>query len=325
MKSFMISPPFGKDNLKIEEMDMPLKEEGNVTVRVRKAGLNPIDYNLINGRILYNLAPIPHVPGSEIYGIVETDGKYVKTGDRVIIYPRVFDGTCEYCLSGREYLCPHGGIWGVITNGGYSDFVSVPEKQLFKLNQQMDEDIAVSLPIGGLTAYHALQRAGAVPGQSLLLYGASGNTGTFAMQIADSMGIEVYAVSRNSWVREFGASDIFTHDSVPAGFKADIVINSLGSSFWEDSVRHVANGGSIVSFGVQTGRESRLDIGDLYTREIRIIGSTGGNRKELMDLIGLSERKQFKVRIAKKFSLYDLKAAMAFFETKIGGRIILEN
>ena len=72
MKSFMISPPFGKDSLKIEEINMPLKEEGNVTVRVRKAGLNPIDHNLINGRILYNLAPIPHVPGSEIYGIVET-------------------------------------------------------------------------------------------------------------------------------------------------------------------------------------------------------------------------------------------------------------
>ncbi|OWP56381.1 MAG: alcohol dehydrogenase [Thermoplasmatales archaeon B_DKE] len=325
MKSFVISSPFGKENLRIEETQKPAEIEGNVTIRVKKAGLNPVDYNVINGKILYNLAPLPHVPGSEIYGTVETDGKHVKKGDAVIIYPRVFDGTCEYCLSGREYLCPNGGIWGVVSNGGYTDYVSVPEKQVFKLDRDMDSDIAVSLPVGGLTAYHALKRANAAPGQSVLVYGASGNTGTFAMQIAASMGLEVYAVSRNSWVTEFGATEVFSPNGIPDNFKVDIVIDSLGASFWENSVKHVTNGGSIVTFGVQTGRESKLDIGDLYTREIQMIGSTGGNRKELVELIKMTARKSFMVRVAKKFNLYDLKDAMGFFETKVGGRIILEN
>lgn len=325
MKALRVYQPFGKQNLKIEDIPKPEQKDGYVTVKVKKAGLNPIDYNLINGKILYNLTPVPHIPGSEIFGIAETDGKHIKAGEGVIVYPRIFDGTCEYCLEGKEYLCRNGGIWGVVTNGGYSDFISVPESMLFRIDPKMDGDVAVSLPIGGLTAYHALRRAGASPDQKLLVYGASGNTGTFALQIGRTMGLEVYAVSRNDWLSDFGAVSTFAPDKIPEDFKADIVINSIGSTFWEESMKHVANGGSIVTFGVQTGRESKLDIGNLYTKEMRIIGSTGGNRKELKELIRMSIREKFKVGTASKMKLYDLKEAMSLFETKVGGRIILEN
>ncbi|MEM0155674.1 MAG: alcohol dehydrogenase catalytic domain-containing protein [Thermoplasmataceae archaeon] len=325
MKALRVYQPFGKQNLKIEQVPKPEEKEGQIIVRVKKAGLNPIDYNLINGKILYNLAPVPHIPGSEVYGTTESDGRNVRKGDAVIIYPRMFDGTCEYCLEGKEYLCRNGGIWGVVTNGGYADFISVPESMVFKVNPRMDTDVAVSLPIGGLTAYHALKRTGASAGQKLLVYGASGNTGTFALQLGRTMGMDVYAVSRNNWLTDFGAHETFPPDKIPENFKADIVINSIGSSFWEQSIKHVANGGSIVTYGVQTGRESKLDIGDLYTREIRIIGSTGGNRKELSELLEISLRENFKVGTPSKLDLYDLKDALNLFETKVGGRIILQN
>jgi alcohol dehydrogenase len=325
MKALRVYQPFGKQNLKIEQIPKPEEKDGQIIVRVKKAGLNPIDYNLINGKILYNLAPVPHIPGSEVYGTAENEGKNVRKGDGVIVYPRIFDGTCEYCLEGKEYICRSGGIWGVVTNGGYTDFISVPESMVFKIDPRMDTDVAVSLPIGGLTAYHALRRSGASAGQKLLVYGASGNTGTFALQLGRTMGMDVYAVSRNNWLSDFGAHETYPPDKIPENFKADIVINSIGSSFWEQSVKHVANGGSIVTFGVQTGRESKLDLGDLYTREIRIIGSTGGNRKELTELLGIALRENFKLGTPSKFDLYDLKDALKLFETKVGGRIILQN
>ncbi len=90
-------------------MDEP---SGGIKVMVKKAGLNPLDYNLIAGKVVYGVSPMPHIPGSEIMGIAMDDGKNIKKGDRVIVYNRIFDGSCEMCISGNEHLCYNGGIWG---------------------------------------------------------------------------------------------------------------------------------------------------------------------------------------------------------------------
>ncbi|AKA48493.1 alcohol dehydrogenase [uncultured archaeon] len=324
MKGAVVYKPLGKENLKFEDVNVPEPGKGEIRVGFERAGMNPIDYNVVAGKVVYSLAPFPHIPGSEVMGVAKSDGKRIRKGDKVIIYPRIFCGNCDMCLTSREYMCTNGGLWGVVSNGGYAEEFNINEDNLFKMPQGMDPDVAVSLPIGGLTAYHALIRAGASHEKRILIYGASGNTGIFATQLASHFGMEVHAVSRKEWVKDYGASEVYDPDSVPENLKVDIVMNSLGQKFWKDSLSHLSAGGSLVTFGVLTGKEAEVDIAALYTAERTIIGSTGGSRKELLDLADITARKGLKVRVAKRFKLADIKEALDYFPKVKDGRLILE-
>ncbi len=324
MKAITVGPKFGINEVRITNVERPESDDSQVLVKVTHAGLNPLDYNLINGNIVYNLKPVPHIPGSEIIGTVESSRGDFRKGQRVLVYNRVFDGTCERCRSHQEHLCLNGGIWGVVTNGGYAEYVSIPEKNLVPIPDNLDNETAVSIPIGALTAYRALKRGGAAAGSSILIYGASGNTGIFAIQLARLMGLTVYAVSRKNWLEEYGANKVFNPGNVQDGLAADIVINSLGSQFWEDSLKHLNIGGKLVTFGVLTGREAAINIASLYTRELSIIGSTGGDLKDLTELMRLFETHKFRVPVAKKFNLNEISSALDEYSRIRDGRIIIE-
>lgn len=324
MQAVTIGPEFGKEKLKIIDMKKPEPGHGEVLVKITHAGVNPIDYGVIHGKIVYNLTPVPHIPGSEAIGTVETDGSLFKKGDRVMIFNRVFDGTCEMCRTHREHLCRNGGIWGVVTNGAYTEYVSLPEHNLFHIPDSMSDEVAVSVPIGALTSYRSLMRAGASPGESILIYGASGNTGIFASQLASIMGLDVYGVSRKTWIRDYGCKEVFKTGGVPEDFKADIVINSLGASFWQEAISHVSNGGKIVSFGVQTGKDTTLDIAKLYTSEISILGSTGGSLRDLSALLNIARGHQLRAPVATTMKLAETGKAMSEFEKMRDGRILLQ-
>lgn len=324
MLAARIHSPGGIENLKLDNIEEPEINDGEILVKIKLAGFNPLEYNLINGKVVYSVKPFPHIPGSEVLGEVLNDGRMVKKGDRVIIYNRIFDGNCDLCLSGRENLCYNGGLWGVITNGGLTEKILISERNVVKIPESIPDDIAVSIPIGALTAYHALRKANASAGKSILIYGASGNTGIFAAQIARIMGLRVYGVSRKTWVKDYGVLKTFLMDDIPETMSFDIVVNSLGSRFWESSISHVKQGGSLVSFGVLTGKETTLDIATLYTREIQIVGSTGGTRNDLMELLKIMETNQFRVPVAKKFKLEEIKDAISYYETVRDGRVLIE-
>ncbi|MGC2669633.1 MAG: alcohol dehydrogenase catalytic domain-containing protein [Candidatus Nitrosopolaris sp.] len=71
----------------------------------------------------------------------------------------MFDGTCDLCLNQSEMLCRKGGIIGVVTNVGFAEYISVPERNVSKIPDEMDWDLAASLSISDLTAFHALREA----------------------------------------------------------------------------------------------------------------------------------------------------------------------
>lgn len=324
MKAALVREPYGTDNLNVEDIEDPVPAQGEVLVGVKLGTLNPIDVTVTFNRTVYGIKPVPHVPGSEIYGIVESEGKRFKKGDRVIVYPRIFDGTCEYCLAGKEYLCTNGGLLGVTSNGGFCQRISVHEKNLVKLESDVSDEMAASLTVSALTAYHALRRANVSGGQKILIYGASGNTGIFAVQIAKSLGLEVHAVSRKGWIKQYGAEYVYGPDSIPVDLQAEVVLNSIGSRFWESSIKHVSRAGSLVSFGVQTGAEAKLAISNLYTRELNIVGSTGGTRKELNEVINLARMFNHKVPVQKTYTLENIKDAIQDFEKRESGRILIK-
>jgi len=332
MKAAIFEKP-GLENLRIkQDTEEPKITEHDVLVKVKMAGINPIDHFAISGA--REIKPIPHIPGAEIAGVVEETGKYVSSltqGDRVVVYARVFDGVCDMCLDGYEMLCRSGGIIGVMTNGGFAEYVAIPEKNVFKIPNNIGWEIAASLPVTTITPYHAIKEAALKVNEFLLVFGASGNTGIMAVQFANRMGAKVIAVSKDGWVKDFGADYIINEydkvieevKKITNGKMADVVLNSLGIGTWESSFESVGANGRLVTFGGLTGADVKLNVQSLYSRQVKLIGSTGGTRNDFREIIDMS--KELKIRVWKKFKLDETKEALqALFAKERDGRIMLE-
>lgn len=304
-------------------------------IKVKVAGINPIDYFVISGA-LARIEPFPHIPGAESSGIVEEVGSHVnnnqiKKGDRVLVHNKVF-GTCDMCLNGLDMLCRNGGLIGAITNGGFADYIAVPDKNVFRIPDSLDWNIAASLPVTSLTPYHALKEAQLRINEYLLVFGASGNTGMIAVQLGKKMGAKVIAVSKDQWVRDdFGADYIISDyarvpeevKEITQGKMADVVLNSIGISTWESSFVSVGINGRWVTFGGLTGADVKLNVQALYSRQVKLIGSTGGTRKDMQELLDISN--DLKVRVWKRFKLEKIKEALqALFAKERDGRVLLE-
>jgi NADPH:quinone reductase-like Zn-dependent oxidoreductase len=326
----------GLENLKvIDNAEEPKISDHDILIKVKVAGINPIDHFVVSGA-LPKIDPLPHIPGAESSGIVEEVGSHVnniavKKGDRVVVHNKMFDGTCDMCLSGLDMICRNGGLIGAITNGGFAEYITVPERNVFKIPDDLDWDIAASLPVTSLTPYHALKEASLKINEYLLVFGASGNTGMIAVQLGKKMGAKVIAVSKDNWIKgEFGADYIISdYDKVAENVKeitegkmADVVLNSLGVETWDSSFASVGINGRWVAFGGLTGADVKLNVQSLYTKQIKLIGSTGGTRKEMQEIIDVS--KALKVKVWKKFKLEDVKEALqALFAKERHGRILL--
>ena len=281
----------GLDNLNVkEDVQQPTITDHDVLIKVKSAGVNPIDYLTVSN--IPGIKPLPHIPGVEVAGIIEKVGNHVtdlKEGDKVVVYNVIFDGTCDMCLNGYEMLCRNAGILGVITNGGFADYISASEKNVFKIPDNVQWDVAASLATTTKTPYHALREASLKLNEFLVIFGASGNTGMMAVQFGKKMGAKVIAVSKDNWIKtDFGADYIISdYDKVveqvkdiTQGKMADVVLNSLGANTWENSFSCVGLNGRWVTFGGLTGAEVKLNVQSLYRKQIKLIGSNGSTRKE---------------------------------------------
>jgi NADPH:quinone reductase-like Zn-dependent oxidoreductase len=336
MKAAILEKP-GLENLKvIDNVEKPKIDDHDILIKVKTAGINPIDHFVVSGA-LPKIEPIPHIPGAESSGTVEQIGHHVddsliQKGDRVIVHNKVFDGTCDMCLNGLDMICRNGGLIGAITNGGFAEYIAVPERNVFKIPDNLDWDVAASLPVTCLTPYHALKEALLKINEYLLVFGASGNTGMIAVQLGKRMGAKVIAVSKNNWIKDDFGADFVISDyanvveqvkEITHGRMVDVVLNSLGIETWNNSFACVGINGRWVTFGGLTGPDVKLNVQSLYTRQIKLIGSTGGTRKELYELIDNS--KELKVRVWRRFKLENIKEALeALFARDRDGRILLE-
>lgn len=338
MKAAIFDKP-GLDNLKvIDNVDEPKIGDHDVLIKVKLAGVNPIDHSVVSG-MLPRIVPFPHIPGAESSGIVEQVGSEINDGsiwkgDRVVVYNQVFDGICDMCLNGLDMICRNGGLIGAITNGGFAEYISVPERNVFKIPDKMEWEVAASLPVTSLTPYHALNEASIKLNEYLLIFGASGNTGMMAVQLGKKMGAKVIAVSRDISIKnDFGADFVIgDYDKIAENVKeithgkmADVVLNSLGVSTWDSSFASIGINGRWVSFGGLTGADVKLNVQSLYRKQIKLIGSTGGTRNELRKLIDIATTEGLKVKVWKKLNLDNVKEALqGLFAKDRDGRILIE-
>jgi len=203
--------------VQINEVEKPRPKDNEVLIKIRAASANPLDWRLIRGapffiRMLVGLGkPKIKRPGRDVAGQVEAVGRNVtqfKPGDDVF-------GTCRGAFA--EYAC-----------ASESELVPKPEKVTFEQ--------AASVPVAGLTALQGLRDKGHIqPGQKVLINGAAGGVGTFAVQIAKSFGAEVTGVcsTRNvEMVRSIGADRVIDYtqrDFTKMEARYDLLFECVGN------------------------------------------------------------------------------------------------
>src|ERR671939_2036754 len=267
MRAAIFEKP-GLENLRVtDNAERPKISDHDILIKVKMAGVNPIDSFVVSG-VPPKIDPLPHIPGAESAGIIEEVGNHVngnnnfKKGDRAIVHNKVFDGTCDMCLNGLDMICRNGGLIGAITNGGFAQYIAVPERNVFKIPDDIDWDLADSLPTTSLTPYHALKEASLKVNEFLLVFGASGNTGMVAVQLGKKMGAKVIGVSKDNWIKTDFAADYIISDygkvvenvkNITQGKMADVVVNSLGIGTWDRRFANVGTNGRGIAFGALPG------------------------------------------------------------------------
>ncbi|NOY84191.1 MAG: alcohol dehydrogenase catalytic domain-containing protein, partial [Nitrospirae bacterium] len=125
----------GPEKLIYEDAAKPIAGPSEVLVQVKACALNHLDLWIREGVPAYN-TPLPHISGCDVSGVVDTLGTEVgeiEVGSRVFIAPGLSCFKCAYCLSGADHLCDSYQIFGASTDGGYAEFVKVPQKNVISI------------------------------------------------------------------------------------------------------------------------------------------------------------------------------------------------
>lgn len=193
MKAITYQEYGGPERLMVAEVPEPKVGPGEVLVRVKAAGVNPVDWKLASGGLDGVMETyFPVIPGWDVAGVVEAQGMDAgefEVGDEVIGYVR------------KDY----------VQHGGYAERVAAGVRLLARKPAALSWEQAAGLPLAGLTAYQALERAGTGPDDTVLVHAAAGGVGTLAVQLARVRGARVIgtASERNhDFLRELGAEPV---------------------------------------------------------------------------------------------------------------------
>jgi len=255
MKAVVYDRYGSPDVLELTEIDKPVVRDDQVLVRVRAASVNPADWHIMRGlpyiaRLIFGLRKPSKatVLGGDMAGRVEAVGKNVtqfRPGDEVF---------------GRTRAGHRADPRTEIATGGCAEFACVSNDLLAPKPANLTFEQAAAVPLAALTALQALRDRGDLqPGQKVLINGASGGVGTFAVQIAKSFGAEVTGVcsTRNvDLVRSIGADQVIDYtqeDFTKSGRRYDLILDT-GDRSLSDCRRALTSKGTMVVIGGSAGR-----------------------------------------------------------------------
>ena len=348
MKAWQCAAFGGPERLELREVERPRAGPGEAVVRVTHCGVNPIDRSVVAGR--FSWLRLPHTPGAEVVGVVEeaqpaADEPVPAAGTPVAVAFRLFCGQCYYCLRGREETCiadPRGasaplGV-GVTAPGGYAEYVHVPARNCLPLPAGVTAADACTAVVDGTTAWHLVERARVAAGDRVLVVGATGGVGLYALQIARERGARVVALARGAdkaaRLRDFGADLVLDHTTEDVGQRVrawtggrgvDVALDAVGAATWATSLGALAPLGRYATCGVLTGAEVPLNLAPLYAQEQEIVGSTGGTRVDLQHTLDGLASGRLRAEIWRTFPFAEAPQALAALGTEDRfGKIILQ-
>ena len=316
MKAIIVQDFGGPEALQIQTVPDPKPQNGEVVVKLRAAGVNPVETYQRAGTPPYN-GELPFTPGSDGAGEIVAVGEEVfdwKIGDRVWVY------------------APKG-------NGTYAEMIACKSDQVHRLPDNVSFEQGAAMGVPYATAHRALfGKAGAKAGEVVFIHGASGGVGTAAIQLARRAGLVVAgSASDEEFIEKVGAKYTFNHNvegymsdalGATCGRGFDIILEMLANENLGRDPEVLAPFGRIVVIGNRG--QATVNARDWMMKDATVMGMTlfnvtGAQLQEIhADLVGGLQSGQLRPIIAQSFALEDAaKAHQAVMQGESHGKIVL--
>jgi len=338
MKAIRFHEFGGPDVLRFEDVPDVRPREDQVLVRVRACALNHLDLWVRKGLPGVKL---PHINGSDVSGDVAEVGSYVagvKRGARVLLAPMTFCNRCAQCTAGQQSFCREFTVLGYLNDGGNAEYIAVPEVNVIPIPDTLSYDQAASVPLVFLTAWHMLvTRAHIKAGDTVLVLGGGSGVGSAAIQICKMLGASVIATAGDEAKlqksRELGADHTINHYKqkiadevrrITSKAGVDIAFEHVGAATFDDSIRSLRPGGTLVTCGATTGPEAKFDIRVLFSRQLSFLGSYMGTMGDLYEVLKHVFAGKLRPVVDRTFPLSEARAAHERLEkSEQFGKIVL--
>ena len=243
----------GPEVLEVAEVAAPRAAEGEVLIRVTRAGVNFAD-TLVRENSYLAKATVPLIPGVEVVGTREQDGVRVAA------------------------LC---------ANGGYAQYAVAPAALTFPIPDGVADDQAAALLLQGTTAWHLYRTSARLaPGESVVVHAAAGGVGSIAVALARRMGAGRVIASASTDAKRALALELGAHEAIDAdpaqmtgaiiaandGRRVDVVLDAVGGNTFDASLAALAPFGRLVVYGIADRRQNELRTGALLRRSHAVIG-----------------------------------------------------
>ena len=299
----------GPEQLVVEQIPRPVPQAGEILVRVYAAGVNPIDWKIRKG-LFKDVRPLrlPVIPGSELAGVVEMLGPGVTRFEK---------GQAVYGRGGQ---------------GTYADYAIIAAESLAPKPGNISFDQAAAVPVGARTAWMALfHLADLQPGQRILVHGAAGGVGNYAVQLARWKGAHIIGTASFNnleFVRSLGAETVIDYNATPfeeVAHDLDVVVDTVGGETQDRSWSLIKPGGILIAIGHPPAQDIAAQHG------VRTASTVLDQRappristEPLHDISSLIESGMLIPQLGTIFSLEEARQAQALSESGHGrGRIVL--
>jgi NADPH:quinone reductase-like Zn-dependent oxidoreductase len=306
MKAVRVHEYGGPEVLKYEDAPKPQAAPGEVLIRVHAASVNPVDWKIRAGYLQQMLNyKLPVILGWDVSGVVDSVGAgatRLKPGDEVYSRP------------------------DMTRDGTYAEYVAVKESEVALKPKSIDHATAAAIPLAALTAWQALYDAAKISaGQTLLIHGAAGGVGTFAVQLAKRKGAQVIATAskkNHDFLRSLGADECIDYNTTKfedVVHDADAVLDTITGETMQRSWQVLKKGGILVSI-LEPPKPEKAAAHGVRCHHTFV----QANVEELNELAKLVDAGKLKVIIEKVYPLAEARAAQESNATgHTRGKIVL--
>ncbi|WP_217571995.1 NADP-dependent oxidoreductase [Mesorhizobium sp. GbtcB19] len=296
----------GPDVLFVAEQSDPLPKPGEVLVRVKAAGINPVD-GAVRGGFYPLLGEPPFILGWDISGTVAALGA----------------GVTAFKIGDEVFGMPHFPKQA----GAYAELATAPVNEIAAKPAAIDHAHAAALPLAGLTAWQGLVRHGRLQaGQRALIHAAAGGVGHLAVQIAKALGAYIIATAspdKTVFVRSIGADEVIDYtkgDFTEQARNVDLVLDAMGGDHADRSLKVVRDGGVLVSLlNVHDATRAKAGARGVRVERISVVPEHEG----LVELAMLVDAGKLVPHVAKAFPLDQAGVAHAFLAARPIGKVVL--
>lgn len=331
MKAALITGHGGNEVVEVREHAVPVRQPGEVLVRLRAATLNQVDLYMRNSGagITHQLPQILGLDGAGEVAGVDDGETTLQVGQPVVVHPGVACGSCEFCRRGDSVLCTRMQLLGEHRHGTFAQWISVPRRNVFPMPAHLSFAQAAALGVNHLTAWRMLfTKARIQPWETVLIFGIGGGVSLAALQLAQATGIQTFVTSRDdaklARALALGATHGINSTSrdvartvleLTGGRGVDVVIENVGGEMWSAAMRSLVRGGRLVTCGATTGDQPGADLRRIFIRQLQILGSTHGSYAEMHDLLRFVDLHRLAPVIDSEFELESAAMALSRLES----------